>query len=120
MTEINIPYLPDEKNLEWKYEGYSFSLAETVNKLLEIDDLLQISVNQARMDLIIEKQILSIFVEKDGNLIFLILLKKNEGQSFVIDLLCSPRKTIPSLAEQTFISKWCKEKHIDFSFSLKR
>lgn len=114
-----INYSEEEKNLEWICDGYYFLLPKSINKLLEVDKKLQISANQARMDLILEKQILSMYVEKDGNCKLLILLTKNEEGIFVLNSLCSHQKSCPSSEERIVLGKWCVEKHIVFSFSLK-
>ena len=66
-----------EKELNWQYKEYNFSLPESTEQLLEIDKEMNISVIHARMDLIMNKRIIPVYV-KNGSYKFLILLKKSE------------------------------------------
>ena len=88
-------YTNEEKNIEWQYQDYSFHLPATIEQLLEIDNIMQFSVNRARMDLIQTKQIIPVFVKKKEQYRIMILLKKNEND-FLLDFTCGVRKTIPS------------------------
>ena len=49
-------YTNEEKDIEWKYQDYSFHLPDNIEQLLEIDNVMQFSVNRARMDLIQTKR----------------------------------------------------------------
>lgn len=104
-------YTNEEKNIEWQYQDYSFHLPATIEQLLEIDNIMQFSVNRARMDLIQTKQIIPVFVKKKEQYRIMILLKKNEND-FLLDFTCGVRKTIPSQEEMNTIKTWCNEKKI--------
>ncbi len=107
-------YTPEEKKHVWKILDYSFCLPETIEQLLEIDNALQISVNQARMDLIISKQIIPIYVKKESDYKIMILIKNNYD-TFFLDYFCGKQKAIPEQNELNIIKKWCEEKQIILS-----
>ena len=112
MKENNmINYSEEEKNIEWKYQDYSFNLPDTIEQLLEIDNIMQFSVNRARMDLIQTKQIIPVFVKKKEQYRIMILLKKNEND-FLLDFTCGVKKAIPLQEEMNVIKVWCNEKKI--------
>ena len=104
-------YTNEEKNIEWQYQDYSFHLPATIEQLLEIDNIMQFSVNRARMDLIQTKQIIPVFVKKIEQYRIMILLKKNKND-FLLDFICGVKKTIPLQEEMNIIKVWCKEKNI--------
>lgn len=115
MKENNmINYSEEEKNIEWKYKDYSFHLPETLEQILEIDCALQISANRARMDLILSKQIVPVYVKKEDVYKILILLKKSDN-TFLLDFCCGEQKTIPDQKELNMINIWCEEKQIILS-----
>ena len=99
------------KCLEWESQYYSFLLAVSIEQLLEIDNALQISVNQARMDLILSKQIIPVYVKKETDYKIMILLKNNDDV-FLLDYFCGYQKTIPEQNELEIIKAWCDKKKI--------
>ena len=104
-------YTNEEKDIEWKYQDYSFHLPDTIEQLLEIDNVMQFSVNRARMDLIQTKQIIPVVVKKIEEYRIMILLKKNDND-FLLDFTCGVKKAIPLQEEINIIKTWCKEKNI--------
>ena len=104
-------YAPEEKKIEWQFQEYSFHLPEYVEQLLEIDNSMQISVIRARMDLILSKQSIPVYVKKDDEYKILVLLKKNENSDF-LDFYCGIQKTIPKQEELNMINTWCENKKI--------
>lgn len=110
-----IEYSLQEKSLEAQYEGYVFSLSETSDKLLEIDNAMQISVNHARMDLILSKQIIPVYVKKQDEYRIMILLKKADDEFFLLDYFCGVQKTVPDQKELKIVKTWCDEKKITLS-----
>ena len=104
-------YTNEEKNIERQYQDYSFHLPATIEQLLEIDNIMQFSVNRARMDLIQTKQIIPVVVKKIEEYRIMILLKKN-GNDFLLDFTCGVQKTIPTKEEMNAIKAWCNEKKI--------
>ena len=111
-------YTPEEKKYVWKILDYSFCLPETIEQLLEIDNVLQISVNQARMDLILSKQIIPVYVKKEADYKIMILLKKTED-CLLLDFFCGVQKSVPSQEEMNIIKKWCEEKQIILSYGVR-
>lgn len=109
-----IEYDDKEKALEWQFQDYCFQLADSAEQLSEIDDTLQISVNQARMDLIISKQIIPVYVKKIETYKIMILLKIAED-TFLLDYCCGEKKSVPSQEEFNIIKTWCKNKNITLS-----
>lgn len=107
-------YTPEEKKIEWQFQDYSFQLSEYVEQLLEIDNSMKISVIRARMDLILSKQIVPVYVKKNDEYKILILLKKNDN-SYFLDFYCGIQKTIPKQDELNMINTWCEENHIILS-----
>ena len=107
-------YTNEEKDVEWQFQEYSFLLPETLDQLLEIDCALQISANRARMDLILSKQIVPVYVKKEDVYKILILLKKSDN-TFLLDFCCGEQKTIPDQKELNMINIWCEEKQITLS-----
>ena len=106
-----INYSEEEKNIKWKYKDYSFNLPDTIEQLLKIDNIMQFSVNRARMDLIQAKQIIPVFVKKIEEYRIMILLKKNDN-ALLLDFTCGVQKTIPLKEEMNVIKAWCNEKKI--------
>ncbi len=104
-------YTNEEKKIEWQYQDYSFHLPDTIEQLLEIDNIMQFSVNRARMDLIQAKQIIPVFVKKIEEYRIMILLKKNDND-LLLDFTCGVQKTIPLKEEMNVIKAWCNEKKI--------
>ena len=104
-------YTNEEKDIEWQFQDYSFHLPETIKQLLEIDSVMQFSVNRARMDLIQAKQIIPVFVKKIEEYRIMILLKKNDND-LLLDFTCGVQKTIPLKEEMNVIKAWCNEKKI--------
>ena len=112
MKENNmINYSEEEKNIKWKYKDYSFNLPDTIEQLLKIDNIMQFSVNRARMDLIQAKQIIPVLVKKIEEYRIMILLKKNDN-ALLLDFTCGVQKTIPLKKEMNVIKAWCNEKKI--------
>lgn len=107
-------YTNEEKDIEWQFQDYSFHLPDNIEQLLKIDNVMQFSVNRARMDLIQTKQIIPVFVKKIEQYRIMILLKKNEND-FLLDFTCGVKKTIPLQEEMNIIKAWCKEKKITYS-----
>lgn len=107
-------YTPEEKKIEWQFKDYSFQLSEYVEQLLEIDNSMKISVIRARMDLILSKQIVPVYVKKEDVYKILILLKKSDN-TFLLDFCCGEQKTIPDQKELNMINIWCEEKQIILS-----
>ena len=103
-----------EKELNWQYKEYNFSLPESTEQLLEIDKEMNISVIHARIDLIIEKKVIPIYV-KNRNYKILILLKKSEDNCFLLDYFCGVQKTLPAQDDLEILKKWCEIKNIQFS-----
>ncbi len=109
-----IEYDDKEKSLIWQFHEYCFQLADSAERLLEIDNALQISVNQARMDLILSKQIITVYVKKEAVYKNLILLKKTESV-FLLDFCCGFQKSIPAQDDLNMIKNWCENKQIILS-----
>lgn len=72
-----IKYGINEKNLEWQFKDYYFKLPETIEQILEIDNYLQISCNQARIDLILSSRLFLYMLKKEDVYKIMILLKNN-------------------------------------------
>ena len=102
------------KSLEWQFEDYSFQLTNSVEQLFKIDDALQISVNRARIDLILSKEIIPVYVKKSEAYKILILLKKADD-GYLLDFCCENQKVIPSEEELEIIKNWCMNKQIILS-----
>lgn len=109
-----IEYDEKEKFLEWQFQDYCFNLLESIEQLLEIDNVLQIAVNQARMDLLISKQIIPVYVKKGADYKIMILLKNNYDV-FLLDYFCGYQKAIPEQNELDIIKAWCENKKIILS-----
>lgn len=107
-------YTPEEKKIEWLFQDFSFQLPKYVGQLLEIDNSMKISVISARMDLILSKQIVPVYVKKEDVYKILILLKKSDN-TFLLDFCCGEQKTIPDQKELNMINIWCEEKQIILS-----
>ncbi len=119
LNNMNINYSQKSINLEGKYSDYIFFLPRTVCDIFEIDMELHISVNHARIDLILNEQILSFCMKKNDVYKNLILVKRVEGKN-VVDLICGNNKSVPNQEELQIIKEWCKTKQIHFSLSLKK
>ncbi len=109
-----IEYSDNEKKLEWQFLNYCFRLPESIEQLLEIDNAMHISVNSARIDLIFEKQLFSVYV-KNANYKILILLRKAEDDCFLLDYFCGVQKSIPEQNDLAILKQWCEIKNIQFS-----
>ena len=109
-----IEYDEKVKRLEWQFQNYCFHLAESVEQLFEIDDALQISVNRARIDLILSKEIIPVYVKKSDAYKILILLKKADDKN-LLDFCCGNQKAIPTEEELGIIKIWCMDKQIILS-----
>lgn len=72
-----IKYGINEKNLEWQFKDYYFKLPETIEQILEIDNNLQFSVIQARIDLILSSRLFLYMLKKEDVYKIMILLKNN-------------------------------------------
>lgn len=107
-----IVYYNTDKSLEWHNHGYSFCLPDTVEQLLEIDKSLQVSVNHARIDLILEKILTPLYVTKEKAYRMMILLRKTEYSGYLLDYFCGKEKTVPAKPELEVFKLWCCEKKI--------
>lgn len=117
--KLGLEYDNKTKSLEWQFQDYAFLLPETLEQLLEIDCILQISTSRARMDLILSKQIVPVYVKKEDVYKILILLKKSDN-TFLLDFCCGEQKTIPDQKELNMINIWCEEKQIILSKGVRR
>ena len=109
-----IEYSDNEKKLEWQFLNYCFRLPESIDQLLEIDNVMQISVNSARIDLILEKRLISVYVKTVAYKI-LILLRKSDDDCFLLDYFCGVQKSIPDQNDLEILKQWCEIKNIQFS-----
>lgn len=116
--EQKIEYDDKEKSLEWRFKNYCFKLPESIEQLLEIDNAMQISVNSARIDLILEKQLISVYVKTESYKI-LILLRKLEDDCFLLDYFCGVQKSIPDQNDLEILKQWCEIKNIQFSHGVR-
>ena len=107
-----IPYTPEEKELNWENSGYTFCLPEDTNRLLDIGSKMNICVGHLYRDKAANKQCTIVYAKKADDYELCIELHKATNNRFRLFQKSAYSNHAPQEELLEVFNQWCRVKGI--------
>lgn len=107
-----IPYTPEEKELNWENSGYTFCLPEDTNRLLDIGSKMNICVGHLYRDKAVNKQCTIVYAQKADDYELCIELHKATNNRFRLFQKSAFSNHAPQGELLEVFNQWCRVKGI--------